>query len=100
MRDSELVIRASQGDAVWELIPDYALEGDFPLAFVRDYAHWQELETEIIEWRPLVQPWAISQYDWHLRSDGIGKSLTRGSLKIVDVRSSTARALSSLLSPL
>ena len=54
---SELVIRCRQDDEVFELIPDSKLVSALPRSLVRDYVHWYNTSTFVIEIRPLTDPW-------------------------------------------
>jgi len=74
---------------------------DFPMAFVQDYAHWLDIGTGQIEWRPLTHPWTPSLKNWQMRTDGHDMFvLSVGSRKAIDVRSPTAKAISKILNPL
>lgn len=101
MHGSELIIRTKKQNQTHELIPITALEGDFPRAFVQNYAHWLDLKTGFVEWRPSHKTWTASPENWQMRSDHSGENfLTRGSLRLIDIFSPTANAVSKLLSPL
>ncbi|KAI9679782.1 MAG: hypothetical protein M1817_004796 [Caeruleum heppii] len=101
MYESELIVRAKQQQHVFELIPIDKLNGDFPEAFVCDFAHWLDLATGFVEWRPLSEAWRRSGDNWQMRTDIKGEYfLTRGSSALIDVHSSTAGAVSSVLKPL
>jgi len=54
MPDSELIIRAKKQGQVYGLLPVHALEDDFPQAFINDYAHWLDIDTGFVEWRPIL----------------------------------------------
>jgi hypothetical protein len=57
MAKSELIIRAQDGNSIWEFIPPSKLSGDFPTTFVNYYSHWVNLETGTVEFRPFKAPW-------------------------------------------
>jgi len=57
MNASELVIRCRRDDQVFELIPDSKLTTALPRSLVRDYAHWYNTSTSVVEIRPLTDPW-------------------------------------------
>ncbi|OBT60021.1 hypothetical protein VE03_10579, partial [Pseudogymnoascus sp. 23342-1-I1] len=79
MCESELIIRTRKETDVHEVIPIHALHDDFPRAFVEDYAHWLDLNTGFIEWRPLKDAWTSSPDNWRMRSyDQQAFSLSRG----------------------
>ena len=101
MYDSELIIRTRRQTKVCELLPKHALGGDFPHAFVEDYAHWLDMNTTLVEWRPLADAWTISASNWDMSTDLDGSLfLSRGPQRLIDVRSPTALAISQVLSPL
>ena len=101
MHGSELIIRARKGKKTYELLPVHTLDGDFPHAFVQDFAHWLDVDTDSVEWRPLTEPWTQSTNQWQMRSSTQGEySLIQGSLRLIDPHSPTANAVSKMLSPL
>lgn len=101
MHDSELIIRARKQGLVYELLPVHALDGDFPQAFVQDYAHWLDIKTDFVEWRPFLNAWTPTSQTWQMRSGSRGESLLiRGSSRLVDLHSPAAKAVSEILSPL
>ena len=101
MHDSKLVIRASKDGRAYELIPPEVLSKDFRYAFSEEYLHWLDVQNGTIEWRPCIDPWKPSELNWHLRSGSDGNlRLARDSLHLVDICSPTAKALTSVFSPL
>ena len=96
MYDSELIIRARRQGEVHELLPVHTLDGDFPEAFVHDYAHWLHINTGFVEWRPLPHAWTPTSQNWQMRSG----MLLRGSSRLIDLHTPTAKAVSTVLSPL
>lgn len=102
MYDFELIIRARRREQVYELLPVHALDGDFPQAFVHGYAHWLHTDTGFVEWRPLSHPWISTSQNWQMRSHGRGvdKVLLRGSSRLIDLHTPTAKAVATILSPL
>lgn len=101
MYGSELIIRTRRGEEVYELLPLSAIKGDFPHALVQEYAHWLNDTTGLVEWRPLTDAWATSSHNWCMkRDDEEGFYLTQGKYRLIDICSSTAKAISRVLSPL
>lgn len=101
MYEDELVVRAKRHEQIHELLPVHALEGDFPNAFVHDYAHWLEIETGFIEWRPLDNAWVQTSQNWKMRPDKKNVDiLVQGSSRLIDPHTPTAKAVSTVLSPL
>ena len=102
MCESELIIRARTQGQVYELLPVHKLAGDFPESFVKDYAHWMHIETGSVEWRPLPRAWTLTPQNWHMQSGSRTADLVllRGSLRLIDLHTPTAKAISTVLSPL
>ena len=102
MYDSELIIRARKQGQVYELLPVDALAGDFPQAFIQDYAHWLHIDTGCIEYRPLVDAWTANPHNWRIQIDGesVKMVLYRDLTTLIDLRSRTAKAIATVLSPL
>ncbi len=102
MYDSELIIRTRKQGQVYELLPVHTLDGDFPQTFVDDYAHWLHINTGFVEWRPLTHAWTPTSQNWQMRS-GSGEAnevLLRGPSSLIDLHTPTAKAVSTVLSPL
>ena len=57
MNAGELVMRCRRDDEVFELIPASKLTSALPRSLVRNYAHWYNMNTFVIEIRPLTDPW-------------------------------------------
>lgn len=101
MVGSELIIRTRSGNQVYELIPLHFLETDFPEAFVQKYAHWMQITTGSIEWRPMARIWEPSQGSWLMQVDNSRSSrLTCDGKSLIDVWSQTFQEISRILSPL
>lgn len=101
MHDSELIIRARKQEQIFELLPIHVLDGDFPHAFIQDFAHWLNIKTGLTEWRPLKDAWTSTSHNWQMRSGDRGeKFLIRDSSRIIDIHTPTAKAVSLVLSPL
>src|SRR4051794_4233820 len=100
MIDSELIIRTRNESQVSELIPLNSLTDDFPKALVQDYAHFLDVATGSVEWRPINYMWE-SSHSWIMRADTSRnfRLLCDGKLS-VDIRSKTAQEISCALSAL
>ncbi|KAK3293166.1 uncharacterized protein B0H64DRAFT_327170 [Chaetomium fimeti] len=87
---------------VYEFIPSWKLHGDVPATFIRDYSHWVNLSTGVVEFRRADQPWVSSPDgdNWILTRAGGRKALSRHGCYLIDPHSSTAEALLSRLSPI
>ena len=101
MHNSKLIIRAKKECRRYELIPIDALCNDFPSAFIEEYVHWLDVDKGIVEWRPLTNPWDSSNLNWWMRPNSSGSlNLARDILMLIDLHTPTAKALTSVLSPL
>ncbi|MCJ1392993.1 hypothetical protein MMC18_005865 [Xylographa bjoerkii] len=101
MQNSEVLIRAKKNEVIYEILPVYSLEGDFPNAFVHDYVHWLEVATGFVEWRPLLHAWTSRPQNWQLRPGNPGeKILISGHCRLVDIHSHTAKVITKVLSTL
>jgi len=97
----ELIIRTCKDGIIHELIPLRALEGDFPRSFIREYTHWFDFAYGTIEWRPLTNPWVASPSNWRTWPHGDQNfSLGRNPMKLIDIHTPIAKAISKILSPL
>lgn len=94
MRDGRVVIRTRKGQEVLELIHPECFDGDLPANFVNDYAHWLDLSSKEIEFRPIDLPWSSSGSNWRLRYQlDPGPYLFKGERRLVDVRSGSCVAV-------
>ena len=110
--DGDPILRTRRPDGdlkILQLIPRSAFLGDFPRHFIDEYTHWLDLDSHEIEFRPAGLPWMSGPFNWrlYLHEPGIYPRATfrkpsRGSspMQLVDIRSSTFSAVSSMLSPL
>ncbi|KAK4235167.1 hypothetical protein C8A03DRAFT_46641 [Achaetomium macrosporum] len=87
MVDSELVIQAvrrtdhaavkAASRKECGFIPSSKLGNDVPASFKRNYSHWLNLATGIIEFRPASEPWLSSPKNWFLTREGDRMVLSR-----------------------
>jgi len=106
MTDGKLVIRAILRDNIsplgkasptmWEYIPREYLNGDLPATFVTGYSHWMNLSNQVIQFRPVQQPWTSVPDNWAL-SSGI---LSKGACRVIDPCSNTAEQILKIMEPL
>lgn len=95
-----LAIRASSTTAKLEFLPHETFRGDVPHLLVDDYAHWLNLSSGDVEFRPLTSRWTSNGDNWFLvgfqhgeptlRQQWSGTSQER---KLVDPRSRTFHAV-------
>ncbi|KAI9803787.1 MAG: hypothetical protein M1825_001667 [Sarcosagium campestre] len=101
MRASKLIIRIKNGARLYEVLPAHALADDFPHSFVEDFVHWLDLTTYHVEWRPLKTQWTSAKSSWLMKSREDGSyALVDHPLTLIDVFSTTAMTVSSILRPL
>ena len=90
LRGGEVVIKLRQGQQILEYVPHDIFVGDMPSKFVNEYAHWLNLSSHEIEFRPLQQRWTSDTKNWRLRYQAKNPShLFQGKTRLVDVRSAT-----------
>ncbi|KAI5990021.1 hypothetical protein EDC04DRAFT_2989701 [Pisolithus marmoratus] len=97
-----LIIRAKKeaDPDVLELIPHKNLASDLPTALVENHVHWLNLSTRMLEARPIESIWKSSPDNWRLQFSPGSHSMTKGDVRLIDVRSQTWRMLSERLLPL
>lgn len=90
LREGKVVIKLRQGSQVLEYVPHDVFVGDMPSKFVKDYAHWLDLFSHEIEFRPVKQRWTSDIKNWRLRYQAQTPSrLSNGNVSLIDVRSAT-----------
>ncbi|QRV92775.1 kinase-like protein [Ceratobasidium sp. AG-Ba] len=102
-KDGELIIQAHQDRMRLELVPHSKLLDDFPLFISSDYHHWINLDTGVVEFRPLAQPWVADGANWRLRfstQSVMEKYSDDGSRLLFDVHSRAFQDISRQISPL
>jgi hypothetical protein len=101
MSGLELIIRTVSPEQTCEVIPIHTLTHDFPDAFVQEYVHFLDIKTGQIEWRSLHDIWVSSPENWRMQVDDHDlRVVSRGSRKMLDIGSPTAKTIASILSPL
>ncbi|KIY69275.1 hypothetical protein CYLTODRAFT_394060 [Cylindrobasidium torrendii FP15055 ss-10] len=70
LRSGNLYIQARRRDGDTEqrlcYIPQTSFAGDLPTPFVRNYVHWLDLDTAIVELRPVERKWDKSSHIWRI----------------------------------
>lgn len=90
LRDGKVVIKLRQSSQILEYLPHDIFVTDMPSKFVNDYAHWLNLSSHEIEFRPIEQLWTTDIMNWRLRYGSKYPShLFKGDTRLVDVRSAT-----------
>ncbi len=94
MRQEKVVVRARKGLQTLELISHHELVDDLPVAFVNDYVHWLDVESQEIELRPRDQPMRSNLENWRIRYKLKGPSnMLLKDKTLVDIRSQTCNMI-------
>jgi hypothetical protein len=81
----------------FDLVPARVFANQMPHAFLTSFIHWYDRKSGEIHFRLREQPWQLSGDDhWLLRRHGLTWRLHRGSQTLLNIKSETARALTSL----
>ncbi|KAI0253215.1 hypothetical protein BJV78DRAFT_1302727 [Lactifluus subvellereus] len=113
-KNGNVILQARQGDSqLLQLIPRSTFIGDFPRRFIDGYIHWLDLRTREVEFRPARSPWKSDPSNWRLfihkpgsQSHSMLRKPSQSDFpielveKLVDIRSSTFKMVSDLLSSL
>ncbi|KAL8669967.1 MAG: hypothetical protein Q9168_005470 [Polycauliona sp. 1 TL-2023] len=101
LRGDDLVIRAKTASTILELIPNEKFVNDFPTIYAEDFAHWLDLNTSVVEFRPLDRRWSTDDSNWRLtyRRDG-SSYFWNHEYRLVDVRSRTCQRTMDVLGTL
>lgn len=103
---SDPIIRAQSATGqVLELIPHGSFENDVPTFFVTEHAHWMNVATGEVEFRPINEAWKPSSRNWKLLYSVDGPSRMRMETTtepsyLIDCRSDTFERISARLTPL
>ena len=93
-----LLVRATKDNRSLQLIPHSKLKGDFPKHLVDDHAHWMDLDSGEIEFRPIDLQWVESERNPRVYYRD--SAMRRGNARFLDVRSPSAHMIYSILGPL
>lgn len=104
-KSRDLIVLALNGEEDYTILPSNLLEACLPSFFVENYIHWYDNKNERVEFRPKSKPWIRDTREcWILEkcSEDSKWQLTRSrdEAVLVGSKSSTAIALSRILSPL
>lgn len=70
MFQGSILIRSTKENMLYQYVPSFLLEVDFPRDLVEDFAHWiaYDMDTKVltVEWRPLHDPWSDTP-EWTLK---------------------------------
>ena len=93
-----LIIRAqtwTPPGQIFELIPHDIIQADFPYLFAIEHAHWMDIKSGEVEFRPLDRLWKPSPQNWRLVffPDGRPSKMRQETRYLVDIRSETFQAI-------
>ncbi|KAL8885570.1 MAG: hypothetical protein Q9215_006588 [Flavoplaca cf. flavocitrina] len=90
MKNQDLVIKAKCASKITRFIPSEQFTDDLPTMLVEDYTHWLDLETSVVELRPLKRKFTTDTRNWQLVYRKHSSSyLENAGARLVDVRSQT-----------
>lgn len=96
----DLLVMASIGEDVLELVPSRLLRGKFPEHFLDRYIHWYSVKKDILLFRPADTPWSKA-HEWKLsRTTHGGWQLQFDGTYLLGNQSLTCGIVSRILSPL
>lgn len=95
--DDDLLIRIKSENRYLEAIPSLILNGDVPAEFAHEYLHWLDLNTGVIEFRPIAEPWISTPGNWQLTFKQKPPHMFQGQRVLVDPRSSTCIQIHEIL---
>ncbi|KAL8894541.1 MAG: hypothetical protein Q9192_004234 [Flavoplaca navasiana] len=92
MKDQDLVIKAKRASKIMRFIPSEQFTDDLPTMLVRDCTHWLDLETSVVELRPLTRKFTTDPRNWQLVYRKYSSSyIENAGARLVDVRSPTCQ---------
>ncbi|KAK4551476.1 hypothetical protein LTR86_011153 [Recurvomyces mirabilis] len=98
-----VIVRAVKGEHTYETIPAQLFTEELPAHFVDDYVHWYDVERDVVHFRPREAPWDdASPSQWLLQRAGPGLQwrCSRGETYLLGLKSTTCKAITTLLAPL
>lgn len=101
--DSELIIRTKNQitGVIAELIPDFHFRGDLPFFMVSTTTQWLNVESKIINFRPLSSTWSTSACEAQLLFSETGLSqVLLSEKKLVEYKSRLGKQIVQILSPI
>lgn len=97
----DLLMRATNDQAVYDLIPSRVFVGRVPSSFAHDFVHFFDAENRSVEFRPAKDPWKSRVSDWKLKQQGGSWRISRCDEEaLVDPASPTASNVVAVFRPL
>ena len=91
-----LIIRTqTPSGQISELIPHDIIQADFPNLFAIEHAHWMDINSGEVEFRPLDRLWEPSIQNWRLNffADSRPSRMMQETRYLVDIRSGTFQGI-------
>lgn len=98
--NGNLLIRIKNGSRHLEAVPPETFNQDVPADFVSDFVHWLDLDTGVIEFRPIAKLWLSNSEQWRLPFKQEPYRLLQGRTSLIDPWSSTCAQINVILSPI
>ncbi|KAK7542178.1 uncharacterized protein J3D65DRAFT_583432 [Phyllosticta citribraziliensis] len=93
LHDGELLIKAKIGTQILRIIPHEHFDGDLPRHFQHDFVHWMDMESHIIEFRPVQRPWAKPSKTLELKFNPDGRSSMQvGNNDLIELQTSPGKS--------
>lgn len=97
---TNLLLRATKDQQVFELIPRQLFRNRLPHSFVDNFFHWYNLDTREVEFRIQKEPWSTVDTTWRLTAAESTWILAKDGVKLIDPSSRTGEALGAVFAPL
>lgn len=98
--NGSLLIRIKNETSCLEMVPSDIFSGDFPADFVSNFIHWLDLDTGIVEFRPMAEMWLLKSDQWQLSFKRGPYLLRQGQISLVDPWSFTCVQINEILNPI
>ncbi|PHH83232.1 hypothetical protein CDD82_2843 [Ophiocordyceps australis] len=97
----DILVCIVKDESILELVPPRVFKGLLPNCFVENYLHWYHCSEDVIEFRPLNDPWTYSDGNWFLSRHDSSWKLARSNNKILmNPKSNTAVLITEFFSRL
>lgn len=103
MNNGSLIVQTTNAGRTFETVPSTMLQGAYPHHFVNDYVLWYSASANIVELRPVDDPWnSESPLKWTLLQHKKSRqwSLTKNSIRLGGLKGKTAEVIGQILQPL
>ena len=100
-KDNDLVIRATKGGQMWELLPNRIFNKILPFQFVKDFVYWYDVGKSEISLLSSDNPWGEDDRRWTMQQSGSEWRVRDGTNNhLVFPSKSTAKVLGAIFEPL